>query len=129
MITAKPLDYVDVNHFTIVDRLELIQGNSAICYVQLFDGDNRYVPQAGSTIQIKFPRAMSVAATPANQDVVVTLSVADPRDTSVYSMSLSSAQVDSIVSGGVKLIIISGGNTKTYPVDNFVRRRSNSPGA
>jgi hypothetical protein len=129
MITAKPLDYIDINHFSFVERMDIVQGNSAICYIQLINGLNRYVPAAGSSVQLKFPRALSVAASPANQDVLVTLSVADPRDCSIYAVSLTSAQVDSIVGGGVKLIITSNGNTKTYPVDDFVRRRSNIPGA
>lgn len=129
MITAKPLDYFTINHFSIANRMELIQGNAATCYIQLFENDIRYVPTAGSIVQLKFPRALTVAATPANQDTTITCVAVDVRDASVYSVTFTSAQIDAIVSGGVKLVISTGGVAKTYPVDEFVLRRTNSPGA
>ena len=129
MLSVKPLEYADINHFTIVDRLDLIQGNSKVCYVQIFDEDMRHVLRAGATAQVTFPRSLSVAAVPSNQDVTVTLVPADLRDVSVMTFSLTGAQTNLIASGGVKLIVTSGGVTNTYPVDNFVRRRLSTPGA
>jgi len=129
MLTIKPLDYIDVNHFSQTEKLELIQGNAYTCYVALVDGTTRYVPGASDTIQIKFPRTLSVAAVPASQDVTVTATAADSRDTSIRTFTLTAVQTNSITSGGVQLIVTSGGTVKTYPVDNFVRRRLSTPGA
>ena len=129
MLSIKPLEYADINHFTIVDRLDLIQGNSKVCYAQIFDEDMRHVLKAGSTAQVTFPRSLSVAAVPSSQDVTVNLVPADLRDVSVMTFSLTGAQTALIASGGVKLIVTSGGVTNTYPVDNFVRRRLSTPGA
>lgn len=129
MITLKPLKFIDINHFSVVERLDVIQGNSGAHYVQLFDDSQRYIPPAGSTLQIVFPRTMTIAATPANQDVTVPLTLASVSDGSVYSFNLSAAQTDVIISEGVKLLITQGASTKTYPVDHLVRRRSSAPGA
>jgi len=130
MPTVKPLKFVNINNFTISERLELIKGNTATCYVQLF-GDNGqpYFPLAGSTVQITFPRTLSIAATPASQDVTVTATTVDSRNTSVLTFNLTVSQSNNIVSEGIKLIITESAITKTYPVDHFTRQRSNMPGA
>jgi hypothetical protein len=128
IITAKPIKYNSVNSFEVVERIELVQGNGGTYYVQLFQGSSRYLPAAGATVQLLFPRAKSVAATPANQDTTVSCT-AIAQDASLYSFVLSSAQVDKIVSDGAKLLITESGVTKTWPVDHLVRRRSNAPGA
>jgi hypothetical protein len=129
MLTLVPLEFVNINNFTKVERLRLVQGNSATCYV-LLQGANgvRYVPLAGSTMQIVFPRALSIAPTPVNQDVTVTMIAADARDASLLKFDLTAANVDKIVSEGVRLVITESGVTKTYPVDYFVTKRSNAPG-
>lgn len=129
MITLKALKFIDINHFHTTERLDVIQGNSGAHYVQLFDDDQRYIPPAGSTLQILFPRSMTIAATPTNQDVAVPLTLASASDGSVYTFNLSAAQTDVIISEGVKLLITQGASTKTYPVDHLVRRRSSAPGA
>ncbi len=129
MITLKALKFVDVNHFSVVERLDIIQGNSGAHYVQLFDDTQRYIPPAGSTLQVLFPRALTITATPSNQDVAVPLILASASDGSVYTFSLSAAQTDVIISEGAKLLITQGASTKTYPVDHLVRRRSSAPGA
>jgi len=128
-LTVKALEYIDINHFAIVDRLELIQGNSKACYVQLFDDDIRHVLRVGSTAQIVFPRALSVAAVPASQDVTVNLTPADVREQSIMTFNLTGAQTNIIASGGVKLVITYNSTVNTYPVDNFVRRKLSTPGA
>ena len=154
MISLKPLNYIDINHYAYVERLELIQGNSGTCYVQIVNIDpvttspsgaalfggifaqnqvvaspSRWVPAAGATVQLVFPRSMSITPTPANQDVTVSMTVVDSRDASIYKFDLTASNIDKIVSGGVKLLITEGGVTKTYPVDAFVNRRTNLPGA
>lgn len=129
MITLKPLKFIDINHFSVAERLDIIQGNSGAHYVQLFDDDMRYIPPAGSTLQIVFPRTLTIAASPVNQDVTVPLTLASASDGSVYCFNLSAAQTDTVVSEGVKLLITQGAATKVYPVDHLVRRRSNAPGA
>lgn len=154
MLTAKPLNFTNINSFAFAERLDLVQGNAQTCYIQLLSLTDtllapqgmglfggvyasnqvvtvplRYVPAAGATVQIVFPRALSVQNTPSNQDVTVTGVVADSRDASIYRFDLTATNVDKIVGEGVKLVITEGGVTKTYPVDHFVRRRSNAPGA
>jgi hypothetical protein len=152
MLIAKPISYGNLNDFTDLERLEIIQGNAQTCYVQLrtiqtkfltveqnvrvveaqtrtVDVQVRYIPQAGSSIQISFPRTLSVAAVPVSQDVIVMLIPVDSRDASLYRFDISSAQSNLIVSGGVKLLLTEGGVQKVYPIDNFVIRRSNAPGA
>lgn len=122
MITARPLNFVDINNFTYAEVLDLIQGNAITCYLQMFKDTTRYIPLVGATLQVTFPRALTVAATPANQDVTVGLSVVDVRDYSVYMFSLTAAQVNAVASGGVKVTITIGGVASVYPVDSFVRK-------
>lgn len=127
--SLKALNYCNVNSFTYAERLELQQGNGGTYQVQMVQNGQRYLAAVGATFQITFPRALSITATPTNQDVVVVATVVDARDQSILQFTLSAAQVDKIVSGGVKLSITESGVTKTYPVDNFVARRPNTPGS
>jgi hypothetical protein len=130
LLTVVPLEFTNINNYSVTERLVIIQGNSGTFYVQLRDtSGQRYLPLLGSTIQIVFPRALSIAAVPVNQDVTVTLIPVDSRDTSVLKFDLTAANTDKIVSEGVKLIVTEAGIAKTYPVDHFVRKRSNAPGA
>jgi len=129
-ITAKPLKYSGINSFLAVERLDLIQGNAQTCYVQLQDeSGSRYVAAAGATVSIVFPRSLTIAASPMNQDVTATCTVVDARDASIYRFDLTVVNIDRIVSEGVKLVIVESGVTKIWPVDFFVHRRSNVPGA
>ena len=67
LLSARPLrDVADVNHFRIADQWQFSQGDSAPLYLQLIDKSldlaeeggkppfRRYVPQAGSSLQITF---------------------------------------------------------------------------
>lgn len=159
MLTLRPLnEYVDVNHFKYSDRLQLIQGNGGVYYVQMWDLDagcnnptagtgsssgllgsiygaatpvfpgQRFIPTATSTVQVAFLRTPTIAAVPLNQDVIVP-AVQDLNDSSIFKITLSAAQVDIIISGGVKLLVTDLGVTTTWPVDWFVNRRTNIPGA
>ena len=131
MLTIKPILYNNINSFSDLERFVVIQGNAVTCYVQLrtAESNQRYVPLAGSVLQVKFPRTLSVAAVPLNQDVTVTLSVVDSRDASLFKFDISAAQSDILISGGIKLLVTEAAILKTFPVDNFVLRRSNAPGA
>lgn len=147
------LNYVDINNFMPTERLELQQGNGGTYQVQLVQYKSatvappaggpfqyysqnqlitfptRYLPPVGSTVQIVFPRAASVAANPSNQDTSAPCTPVDARDGSVLQFTLTSGQVDKIVSEGVQLKITLAGVTKSYPINHFVLRRSNAPGA
>jgi len=123
------LNYNNINSFSVAERLDLQQGNGGTFQVQLNQAGSRYVPPVGSTVQITFPRALSIAPTPSNQDTIVAATVVDTRDASVLQFTLTATQVDKIVSEGVKLSITTAGVTSTWPVDHFVRRRSSAPGA
>jgi hypothetical protein len=128
-IVAKPVKYTSVNSFELAERMEMIQGNGGTFYFQLQLDGKRYVAAVGATIQMNFPRTLSIAATPSPQDVTVTCLAVDSRDASLLKFDLSAAQVDKIVSEGVKVLITESGITKAYPVDHFVQRRSSAPGA
>lgn len=149
MISVKPLNFVNVNSFKYAERLDLVQGNASTCYVQLVQIDDailapqggqfstsqtvqvtsRYLPAAGATVQIVFPRTLSIQPTPANQDVTVAATVVDSRDGSILRFDLTASNTDKIISEGIKLVITESGVSKTYPIDHFVRRRTNVPGA
>ena len=151
ILTLKPLNFADINHFTYSDRLYLQQGNGETFYAQLFraesavivpngvspmfaqtfvvDAPVRYLPLAGSTVQIVFPRSPSIQATPANQDVSVTGVMVDTRDASIYKFVLTASQVSILTSEGVRLSITESGVTSVFLVNSFVTKRLNIPGA
>ena len=129
MLTLKPLnDYVNQNHWSYAERVDIQQGNAYTIHAQIFSvhANQPYHPQAGATVTITFPRAPTIAAFPANQDVVVSMTVPFAGNTSVWQASITAAQASTIASGSAILSITEGGITRTYVVDHFVEKAVSS---
>lgn len=153
-LTLRPLNFVDINHFVQVERVDIIQGNPGTFYAQLWDDDagiggsstpagpfglsgisvqpgQRYISSATQTFKILMQRTMTVAPVPASQDFSVPMVTVDARDKSIVTWNWTAAQVAICISGGVILQMTdsSSGITYNFPVDHFLRNRSSDVGA
>lgn len=131
VLSAKALNYVDINHYKQIPSLDIIEGNAGDWYIQLWNTTEnvRYSAPIGASVEVRFLRTNTIQALPANQDVIVPLVVADSSDRSIWKITLSSAQTNTIISGGCKIAITVSGVVKVWPVDNIVNRRRSIPGA
>ena len=149
-----PLNFTDINHYSVADRIFVQQGNPGTFYAQLWDldsgcgpmssppsglfglggfsipGGQRYLPTGTQTFKILIQRTLTITATPVSQDFSVSLVTVDSRDASVVKWNWSAAQVDVCISGGVFLQMTDSSTmiTYTFPVDHFLTRRSDEVG-
>lgn len=154
-LTLKPLNWVDINHCPVTDRIDLVQGNPGTYYAQLWDVDaslggqstpnfgflglggsaippgQRYCPTSTQTFQLQIQRTMTIAPVPASQDFSTVLVTVMPScDSSILKWTWSAAQIAVCISGGAYLIMTdsSNGNVYTWTVDHFLRVRDSQPG-
>ena len=129
MLILKPLQaYVNQNNWDYAERIEMQSGNACTIYAQLFDtvANQPYHPQAGASVTLIFPRALTVAASPVNQDVTISMSVPFSGNTSVWKADITASQASTIASGSAILSITEGGITRKYPIAHFIEKTTSS---
>ena len=116
-----------VNNFTVVPILDLRADSSPVdVFFQLWQTDlgTRYIPAAGAstTLKVEFLRSDTVAPTPVSQTVSQMASqpfTADDR--SIWKITLASADVAKVVSGGYRLTLTETINAVVVTTVLFVK--------
>ena len=130
-----PIDYYTVNSFAFVDSWQIPHGSALQVYFILTQtdtlGTRRYIPPVGAVITVNFMRQRSVnTITPGGtnaQTVTKTATIIDPRDSSLYTLSLTAEDTKTIISGGAVISVSVGGNVSSYSVPYVVKKiRSNA---
>ena len=100
----------DVNSFDVVSTLDVRQGTDPLdFYIQLWQGDKgiRYVPVADVVVTIEFLRADTVGVTNTSRKVSEEANlVFEDFDNSIFMVSLTSAQVANITTGGFRVTVV-----------------------
>jgi len=119
--TVKILTNVrDANSYDVVSTLEIRQGSSPLdFYFQLWQGDKgiRYIPATLVTVTVEFLRADTVGQVNTSRAVTKTAAVV-AGDTSMYKISLTSADITNITTGGFRVTVVE--NIGTVPLPNLV---------
>lgn len=90
-------------------------------------GERRYIPQAGSTMQVIFPRADTYSQ-PATGNITVTQNTitktASPlvQDNSIFSFAITGQDASNIVSGSVKFNLTIAGVSYNW-IQNYVVKK------
>lgn len=135
--SAKALTNVaSVNIFdTIEGPVAVYALHAQSIYLRLWQSDlkERYIPAAGATLQVKFPRAYTVGSTRATTpaaDQSVTIAASNPysNDTSIWKVDLTSSQADLVVGGGIQITLTEGATTRTFFLKDFVKKVTNAGG-
>lgn len=111
-----------VNSFRTQSMLRVARGETLDILIQLVDLDQnglRYVPAAGSTVQINLPRNLQVVGSLTNTRTSVDHSISAPAtmpfalDGSVWKVSLSAAQTASdLISTNLQAVVTEAGSVK-----------------
>lgn len=134
-IGISPIDFYTVNSFAFVESWQIPHGSAMQVYFILTQtdtlGTRRYLPPAGSVISLNFMRQRTLntvaPGTTNAQTINKIATIVDTRDSSLYTVSLTSDDTKTIISGGVQLSVSVGGNTSSYSVPYVVKKiRSNA---
>lgn len=113
------------NYFFLQPNWSIVGGNATTLWLQLQISDElgtrRYVPQAGATLQVQFPRARSTS----NLEVSQTISKAgavNTDDRSLWKITLTSSDTQGIISGTVKFTLTEGSSSQTFVQNYFIKR-------
>lgn len=128
--TARLLTNVcDQNNFDIVSTREIRSGTAPQdFYIQLYQSDLglRYIPATGATLQIDFLRIETVAQIPASQTVSLAMVTPFAGDRSIWKVTIGSADINKIVSGGFRLTLVEGTNTSMLFIKSALVKVPNS---
>ena len=95
-------------------------------------GTRRYIVGTGATLTVTFQRADILAqgqtALGATAQSVVVSAIPHSNDRSLFSMTLTTQNVQTLVSGAVKYRLVEGANDTTWLQDYGVQKRVTSPG-
>ena len=114
-----------LNNFKYVDQLSIQRGENPSLWFQLVDLDtgNRYIPVAGSTVNVSIPRFVELVPTLGGQadptDYSVNQAAAQPfsQDASIWSTPLTSDQTAQMTSSNMKVTLqepIAGTSPQAY---------------
>lgn len=131
MLGMTPIEMFNINDFKAIQSWDIPNGTPASVAMMLTKTDSlgtrRYIPPTGSSVQLLFIRAR--AATSNSQAVTITKTgVASAEDRSMYTVSLTADDTRNIISGGVQLVITSGGVTNSINIPYVVKKSYSSPG-
>lgn len=140
MFKVIPLDVISApNHFTPLpnNRWEVINPNAQTLWFQLQIVDSlgarRYMPAAGSTLQVVFQRSDLIAndnlnrLTNTSRNVTKT-ATANADDRSLYSIAMTTQDIQNIVSGSTKYTLTEGATTTTWVFDWSIMKTLTDPG-
>ena len=120
-ISYTPVDMMCApNVFAAIPEWKVTQGTAETLWLQLLItdafGSRRYIPTAGSTLKLVFMRARKcvLGSIDTSQTFeVIGTTIADDR--SLWSFPLTADNVNLLISGTVKLVLVSG--TTTYTIN------------
>jgi hypothetical protein len=130
-IKIAALDMISApNYYSYVsdNKWSVKSGNSVTLYGQLFIVDSlserRYIPAAGATLQATFLRSDTPGTnTSRTLNKMATLNASDR---SLFSLALSSSEVDGIVSGGITFTLNEGSSAITVWVMDWGIKKTNT---
>lgn len=137
-----PLEVVSApNYYSMLPnkRWDIINPNAQTLWFQLNIVDNlgerRYIPATGSTLEATFKRSDIMVAGPrANQftntsQSVVKVCTANASDKSLYSISMTTQDIQAIVGGSVQFKLTESGVSTTWLFDWGVYKKLTDAGA
>ena len=125
-LKVAPIDMVSSpNTFYQVQQWSITGGNSSVLWFQLQISDSlgvrRYMPQSGATVQVQFPRARSLDSLQVSQ-TVAKAGTFDSNDRSLWKVTLTETDTQSIISGTVKFVLTEGSSSQTIVQNYFISR-------
>jgi hypothetical protein len=139
-LSFSTLDYYNINSFSFTEGWQVPNNSAITLYFMLTQSDSlgvrRFLPVAGSTVQLNFFRQRSInqgapGVSPGGtgaQTISKFAAIIDSRDSSVYSVQLTPADTSAIISGSVQLVITSNGSPLSYSVPYAVKKIQSSAG-
>lgn len=136
-----PLEVISApNYYSVLknNRWDITNPNQQVLWFQLQIIDNlgarHYIPATGSTLEATFMRADKLTAGPRASQLtytaqsVVKSCVANASDKSLYSISMTSQDVQNIVSGSVKFRLVESGIETVWLFDWGVSKKLTDAG-
>ena len=139
---AIPIQMISAPNFFVElsdERWEVIDPNSQDLWFQLSIDDNlglrRYTPVAGSSISVIFQRAdafqtagVGLARLQSETRTITKNGIADSNDRSLWKVSMTSLDIEGILSGTVKFTLTESGSAKTWVQNYFIKKNITDPG-
>jgi hypothetical protein len=131
MYGIQPIEFFSINDFAGKPEWEILNGSSAVLHFVLTKTDSlgtrRHLLPSGQTVALAFVRAR--AASVGSQAVTLTKTcTALTEDKSIYTVTLSIADVAQVLSGGLQLVISAAGLETKVNIPYVVKKISSSPG-
>lgn len=131
MYGLAPIELFNVNDFKPIQTWEISNGTTTTVAFILTKTDSlgtrRFIPPAGSLVQLQFVRARAATAT--SQAVTLTKTgVVLADDKSIYQVSLSADDTKNIISGGIQLALTISGQQTLINIPYLVKKCYSSPG-
>lgn len=131
MFGIQPIELFSANDFRAIPYWDIPNGASKTISFILTKTDSlgtrRYIPAAGSTVQIKVMRAR--AATSNSQAETITKTcIPRPEDKSMFEVSLTVDDTKKMISGSVHLVLTEGGNVNSVNVPFLIKKSYSDPG-
>lgn len=125
--------YGNVNSLTPVKDWEIPAGSPITLYfiLSITDalGTRRYIPPAGTSVQVSFMRSRPATVNSTTQTITKTaLPTAPTEDKSIYQCLLTAEEASTVLSGTVQLIVTQAGSTYKTNIQYLVRKTIAAPG-
>ena len=96
-------------------------------------GQRRYIPSAGSSLQVEFQRSGEFSLQSNRKMMVDTRTIiknasVNADDKSLWSFNLSESEIQGVVSGTVKFTLIESGANKVWVQNYFLKKDSTEAG-
>lgn len=127
MIGFTPMNVITLpNHFSHTDEWVVNSGEPIVLYARLLItdelGSRRYIPEAGSTVKIKFMRGRSFTLGGGGENQTFEISgTIEGSDRSILRFDVTAEQASKIYPGTVQVILKEGGVDKTLKKNYAVR--------
>lgn len=128
-----PVDMIkSPNDWSVLSKWSVLQGTAETLYLQLQVSDalgtRRYIPATGTTVTMTFTRAR--ASTLGQTDTAQTFTVnctAVTEDKSMWYAALTATQINTLISGTVKVVVTEG--TTVYTLNKAYAIQKTSTGS
>lgn len=141
-LTSTPINMISApNTFSVLSsgRWEITDPNAQELWLQINTDDQlgfrRYIPAAGATLSVLFQRADSfsvdgvrLSRLQANSQSVTKTATADTNDRSLWKISLTPQDTQTILSGTVKFALTEGTTTTTWVQNYFLKKNLTEAG-
>lgn len=126
-----PLELYNANDFKPIAAWDIPNGVTTTLALMLTKtdalGTRRFIPPAGTLVQLQFVRARAATAT--SQAITLTKTcVVLAEDKSMYQVSLTADETKNIISGGLQLSLTISGVQTLINLPYLVKKTYSSPG-